>query len=104
MSSVSHNKSKNWFRSYLENRSQDVELQGKPSSKVQVSCGVPQGSILGPVLFLIYTNDINAALKKSSIVLYAVDTAFHISHKCSETLERIMQEEFSELNEWLMLK
>ena len=93
---------KNWFRSYLENREQYVELQGKSSSKEQVSCGVPQGSILGPTLFLIYINDISAALKNSSTVLYADDTVFHVSHKCPETLEKIMQEEFSELNDWLV--
>ena len=93
---------KNWFQSYLENRNQYVELQGKSSSKEQVSCGVTQGSILGPILFLIYINDINAALKNSSTVLYADDTVFHISYKCPETIERMMQEEFSELNEWLL--
>ena len=90
---------KNWFKSYLENRSQYVELQGKSSTKEQVSCGVPQGSILGPTLFLLYINDISAALKKSSTVLYADDT---VSHECPKTLERIMQEEFLELSEWLL--
>ena len=92
----------NWFRSYLENRNQYVELQGESSSKERVSCGVPQGSILGPTLFLIYINDITAALKNSSTVLYADDTVFHVSHKCPETLGKIMQDEFSELNEWLL--
>ena len=49
----------------------------------------------------IYINDITAALKNSSTVLYAHDTVFHISYKCPETLERMMQEEL-ELTEWLL--
>ena len=90
---------KNWFKSYLENRSQHSELQGKSSTKEQVSCGVPERSILGPTLFLIYINDISEALKISSTVPHACHTVFHVSHKCPETLERIVQKESNELNE-----
>ena len=75
----------NWFMSYLENRHQYVESQGHLSSKEEISCGVPQGSILGPTLFLIYINDITAAFKNSSTVFCVDETVFHISHKCSET-------------------
>ena len=48
----------NWFRSYLSDRSQLVEIQGTVSSLKKITCGVPQGSILGPLLFILYINDI----------------------------------------------
>ena len=74
----------------------------KSSLKEHVPCGVPKGPILGPTLFPICVSDINAALENSSTVLYTPDTIFHVHYKCPETLEKIMQEEFSELNEWLL--
>ena len=49
----------NWFKDYLSERQQCVDLDGEVSDWVDVKLGVPQGSILGPILFLIYVNDIN---------------------------------------------
>ena len=54
-----------WFESYLSNREQVVEIGNVLSEKRYISCGVPQGSILGPILFLLYINDI----KNSSLIL-----------------------------------
>ena len=69
----------NWFQSYLSSRSFLVNL-GNFSQPASVSCGIPQGSILGPLLFLIYVNDMSQAVKRG-LFLYADDTCLVCQHK-----------------------
>ena len=62
-----------WFKSYLSDRTQLVDLSGTNSSCYPITCGVPQSSILGPLLFLVYVNDISAVVK-NKLLLYADDS------------------------------
>ena len=64
----------NWFQSYLTKRSQYVQYNDTSSSIREIETSVPQGSILGPLLFIIYMNDIHTVSNKFSFILYADDT------------------------------
>ena len=63
-----------WFLSYLTNRQQYVDINGYKSTRMKISCGVPQGSILGPLLFLIFVNDMANVSKLLHLILFADDT------------------------------
>ena len=69
-----------WFQSYLSNRKFTVNLENSFSEVSSISCGVPQGSILGPLLFLIYVNDMPMAVK-CDLFLYADDTCLVFQSK-----------------------
>ena len=69
-----------WFRSYLEDREQFVLLNNVSSTRRKITTGVPQGSILGPLLFLVYINDICKSSKLLRFILYADDT--YIFYSC----------------------
>ena len=64
----------NWFKTYLTNRKQHVTVSGQTSDNALIEFGVPQGSVLGPLLFLIYINDLNQAIKFSRVHHFADDT------------------------------
>ena len=66
--------SNDWFKSYLSNHNQYVSINGYESGLAAINCGVPQGSVLGPLLFLLYINDLNQAIKFCKVPHFADDT------------------------------
>ena len=74
-----------WFTSYLTNRHQRVSLDGNVSDYKKIVCGVPQGSILGPLLFLVYLNDLHNAIKNCTTFHFADDTELTCWDKNSKT-------------------
>ena len=70
-----------WFTSYLENRKKFYRIGGTSSDVKRITYGVSQGSCLGPLLFLIYVNDLPLSLHKSHVSMYADDTAISLSSK-----------------------
>ena len=82
-----------WFTNYLFNRSQCVSFDGSLSEKFKVSSGVPQGSILGPLLFILYINDIDNHLTSAHILKYADDTVlFLLGQDISEIENQLTSE------------
>jgi len=93
--------SNDWFRNYLQNRKQYVSLEGTNSNLSAIQLGVPQGSILGPILFLIYINDIQHATTLN-LLSYADDTTVYTSGATLRGIIPKLNEELGNLNQWFM--
>lgn len=89
-----------WFRSYLSNRSQQVNFKGTLSDPQPITIGVPQGSILGPLLFIIFLNDA-PDVAKQLLDLYADDTTLQAADSDLKSLEDKLNQDLNALNEWL---
>ena len=91
----------NWFQSYLEGRTQKCFVNGVTSDFLPISHGVPQGTILGPTLFLLYINDLPKSLEYSRTRLYADDTTLTFSHNVTQSLHQQMSSDLSSISAWL---
>ena len=92
----------NWFKSYLSNRTQQVQCGGVLSSSQHVIHCVPQGSILGPLLFLIYVNDLPNCLQNGQTMMFADDTTILFSSNNYKTLFDDANKELIGLDNWLI--
>ena len=90
-----------WFDNYFTNRTQVVSANGAVSTTLPISCGVPQGSILGPLLFTLYVNDLSSVAVHGNVVLYADDTAIFVSGKNIEDIQGKLNSELEHISAWL---
>ena len=88
-------------RSYLSDRVQSTQIERDISNKQPMTCGVPQDSVLGPLLFLLYVNDIHKSSDKLAFYLFADDTNLLCADKNLRTLELVVNLEFHKVYDWL---
>ena len=90
-----------WFKSYLQDRSFTVNIGKEYSNHGSLSCGVPQGSILGPLIFLLYVNDMARAVD-CDLLLYADGSCLIVRGSSIEQLESILNKNFNALCDWFV--
>jgi retron-type reverse transcriptase len=89
------------FESYLTSRQQITSINNTLSSSLSVLVGVPQGSILGPLLFIIYINDMPNVVKHCKIILYTDDTLLYYSSTFAKDIEKYVNEDLNLISQWL---
>ncbi len=98
-----HGVAEKWIESYLSDRKQFVKICDSSSNALGVSCGVPQGSVLGPRLFILYINDISNVSKILNLVLFADDTHILYSDENVNNLNNVVNSELDKLNTWFII-
>lgn len=91
----------NWFKSYLFERSQKVRFKNSVSNSINTMYGVPQGTVLGPLLFLLYINDIVSVINGSNIELFADDTMLYVVGNDVSEMARTINNDLDRIFEWL---
>ena len=91
----------NWFETYILGGKQYVFYNGESSELKDITCGVPQGSVLGPLLFLLYINDLPNISEKLKFFLFADDTNIYFESGDLMSMEKIINNELKHLSLWL---
>ena len=94
-------KSLEWFRSYLSGRVQQTMCVNALSPPAKITVGVPQGSILGPLLFLVYINGIQSELQHSKMTMFADDMAFYCHENSPTNLQSKLNTDLAAITSWL---
>ena len=90
-----------WVKSYMSNRVCKTFVNSKMSTESVLSCGVPQGSLLGPLLFIIYVNDLVTCVKSCQVQLYADDTVLYFSHSSINNIELALNSDLVNVYNWM---
>ena len=91
-----------WFENYLSNRQQVVGYGAQLSDPRDISSGVPQGSILGPLLFVLFVNDLPSVLDGCNILMYADDTVLYYSERDADEIGRTITKDLNLVHDWLL--
>ena len=97
---ISVNASK-WFKSHVENRTQMCSMNGSLSNNSSLTCGVPQGTILGPLRFLLYINDLPNCLSNCAPRIYADDIHLTYAGDCADNLQLYLNQDSENVLNWL---
>ena len=89
-----------WFTDYLFNRSQLIEINGHRSSKEPIQSGVPQGTIMGPLLFRMFYNDFTEHVHHSEVIMYADDTVMFYADKDPTQMIELLNEDMKTIHNY----
>ena len=92
-----------WLKSYLKERQQYTAVNGSTSEMILISFGIPQGSVLGPTLFTLFTNDLPSSVSSGSVYMFADDTMVYCISDTAEKSIAKLNSALRELNEWCLI-